>query len=191
MRTRIALVLLLSVVGGTSARAQSPSAPAFKHENTAENLKALMETMFRRVHVQKRPTEAVAMLRSLVPDEARLKAAFRTDAPAATIRQVLEFHQSMQGALNGAFSATRPEQTVTKVSAAATEQIAAFREGSVPARNFPGGAKGVAERFLRPGLTFYEVEFLEPGDDLGVQFHLFYWDGKGWSMLGPLWHVLK
>jgi hypothetical protein len=44
---------------------------------------------------------------------------------------------------------------------------------------------------LRPGLTFYQVEFLEPGKDDGMKYHLFYWDGEQWTMLGPIWRVLK
>jgi hypothetical protein len=44
---------------------------------------------------------------------------------------------------------------------------------------------------LRPGVTFYEVEFLEPGKDAGMKYHLFYWDGKQWSMLGPVWRALE
>ena len=40
-------------------------------------------------------------------------------------------------------------------------------------------------------MTFYEVEFLEPGKDAGMKYHLFYWDGKQWSMLGPVWRTLE
>jgi hypothetical protein len=55
---------------------------------------------------------------------------------------------------------------------------------------FPGGAVKLAGQILRPGMTFYEVEFLEPGKDSGMKYHLFYWDGKQWTMLGPLWRAL-
>jgi hypothetical protein len=40
-------------------------------------------------------------------------------------------------------------------------------------------------------MTFYEVEFLEPGKDLGIKYHLFYWDSRQWTMLGPLWRALQ
>jgi hypothetical protein len=40
-------------------------------------------------------------------------------------------------------------------------------------------------------MTFYEVEFVPPGKDLGMKFHLFYWDGSQWTMLGPVWRVIK
>ena len=66
-----------------------------------------------------------------------------------------------------------------------------YREGSVAYKEFPGGTKRVAELALRPGVTFYEVEYLEPGKSAGMKYHLLYWDGKQWSMLGPVWRVLK
>ncbi len=44
---------------------------------------------------------------------------------------------------------------------------------------------------LRPGVKFYEVEFVAPGSDSGMKFHMFYWDGSAWKMLGPAWRALK
>ncbi|HZL71116.1 MAG TPA: hypothetical protein VFC86_01550, partial [Planctomycetota bacterium] len=61
---------------------------------------------------------------------------------------------------------------------------------SVAFKEFPGGAKKLAETILRPGVTFYEVEFLEPGKDAGMKFHLFFWDGERWAMLGAAWRVV-
>ena len=40
-------------------------------------------------------------------------------------------------------------------------------------------------------MTYYEVEYLEPGKSAGMKYHLLYWDGNQWSMLGPVWRVLK
>jgi len=39
-------------------------------------------------------------------------------------------------------------------------------------------------------MTFYAVEFLEPGKSSGIKYHLVYWDGNQWSMLGPVWNAL-
>jgi hypothetical protein len=44
---------------------------------------------------------------------------------------------------------------------------------------------------LRPGVTFYEVEFLQPGQPRGIKYHLFYWDGRRWAMLGPVWRSAR
>jgi hypothetical protein len=81
----------------------------------------------------------------------------------------------------------RPEQTVVKVHAATTEEIARHEEGTVAFDQFPASARRLAEQILHPKMTFYEVQFLEPGEDRGMKYHLFYWDGKQWSMLGPMW----
>ncbi len=40
--------------------------------------------------------------------------------------------------------------------------------GSIVFKEFPGGAVELAKNLLRPGLTFCEVEFLEPGKDAGT-----------------------
>jgi hypothetical protein len=85
----------------------------------------------------------------------------------------------------------KPEQTVVNVTGATTEEIANYGKGSAAYNEFSGGASGVAEKVLRPGMTFYEVKFLEPGKVAGMKYHLFYWDGGRWTMLGPIWRALK
>jgi hypothetical protein len=40
-------------------------------------------------------------------------------------------------------------------------------------------------------MTFYEIELVEPGNDAGMKYHLFFHDGKNWKMLGPVWRVLR
>jgi hypothetical protein len=77
------------------------------------------------------------------------------------------------------------------VHASTTAELAKYQEGSTAFNHFPGGAQEMARRYLRDGMTFYEVEFFEPGKDKGMKYHLFFWDGKQWSMLGPIWRVVK
>jgi hypothetical protein len=80
---------------------------------------------------------------------------------------------------------------MVKVYGATTEEIAMNARGSVVFAEFPGGAIRMAERILRPGMTFYEAEFLEAGKENGVKYHLFFWDGRQWTMLGPVWRALR
>jgi hypothetical protein len=80
---------------------------------------------------------------------------------------------------------------VVKVHGATTEEIVTYAQGSVVYSEFPGGTRRIAERILRPGMTFYEIEFLEPGKEYGMKYHLLYWDGRQWTMLGPLWRALQ
>ena len=86
--------------------------------------------------------------------------------------------------------AGRPSQTEVQVHGATTEEVAANAPGSVVHAEFPGGAVNAAETLLRPGVTWYEVELLEPGAERGMKFHLFYWGGTQWRMLGPVWRFL-
>ena len=56
---------------------------------------------------------------------------------------------------------------------------------------FPGGARRVAKAILKPQTTYYEVEFVKPGHSAGMKYHLFFWDGSAWCMLGPVWRRMK
>ena len=55
----------------------------------------------------------------------------------------------------------------------------------------PAARKKLAEKLLKPGTTFYEVEVTEPGKDSGTKYHMFFWDGAQWRMMGPAWRVLR
>lgn len=167
------------------------AAQAFKHENKPENLKALFELVHHTVHVKKDNKGATALFAGLIPNEARAKAAFKDKIAPDVQSAILDMHKKLNFKEDGAPKIARPTQTVVKVHGARTEDIIAYREGSVAHKEFPGGTRRVAAEALKPGMTFYEVEYLEPGKDSGMKYHLLYWDGKQWSMLGPAWRVLR
>jgi hypothetical protein len=168
------------------------SAAGFTHQNTPENLKRLMETVFQKLHVDKAPGDGIALFRSLFPDEARLKKALQDGLPAAAVEKILQMHRSMAAMDDAAFAKLmQPAQRVVEVHGATTEELAAYREGSVAYDEFPAAIQQIAKEMLRPGLMFYEVEFLEPGRQQGVKYHLVYWDGQQWSMLGPVWRGVR
>ena len=186
------VVVLISSSVFVTVTGQAPGAEAFRQENTPANLQALLQRAFGHIHVEKSIREGAALYKSLLPDERRLKRALRDDLPPETLRKVLEFHKRFADAPDEEVARfARPEQTVVRVHGASTEEIRKYQEGSVAFAQFPGGARQMAEQVLRPGTTFYEVEFLEPGQELGIKHHLFYWDGQQWSMLGPLWRVVQ
>jgi len=158
-----------------------------------ESLKKMFETIHNLIYVKKDTRSAVALLVSLFPNEERARKAIRDDTPPETLQKIFDYHKqriSLAGEAN-INELARPEQTVVKVHGATTEEIVAYAQGSVAYAEFPGGTRRIAERILRSGMTFYEVEFLEPGKDLGIKYHLFYWDGRQWTMLGPLWRALQ
>ena len=163
----------------------------FKYENKPENLKALFELVHQTVHVKKDNKGATALFAGMIPNEARAKAAFK-DKIAPDVRDaILDMHKKLNFKEDGAPKIARSTQTVVKVHAAKTEEIIAYREGGVAYKEFPGGAKRVAELALKPGMTFYAVEYLEPGKEAGMKYHLIYWDGKQWAMMGPAWRALR
>jgi hypothetical protein len=164
---------------------------SFEQVNKPENLKSLLESLHQTIHVKKDGRQGVAMFLSLIPDGERAKKALREDISPESMRHITTFYREVVVPEEEADKLARPEQTVVKVHAATTEEIASYQKGSVAFNEFPGGAMRLAETVLRPGVTFYEVEFLEPGKDDGMKYHLFYWDGEQWTMLGPIWRVLK
>jgi hypothetical protein len=193
VHTRFLFVWLIAVALGTAVCAgDADDRVSFKQENRPDNLKALFELVHHKIHVERDTKQALALVRSLIPDEARVKPALRDGLAPEMLSQIADQHQKMREMREAEVAKlARPTQKVVQVHAASTEGIARYQEGSVAFREFPGGAKRLAEQVLRPGVTFYEVEFLEPGKDAGMKYHLLYWDGQQWSMLGALWRVLK
>ena len=187
--TKIGTALLCALALGVSVPA---GAAGFKHENKPENLRALFSNIHQAVHGKKDTKQAVELMQSVMPDEARVKKALKDNVPADTLQRILGLHQKLGPVSEReVVRLAKPEQKNVQVHAAKTEDLVQYKQGSVAFKEFPGGAKKVAEAVLRPGMTFYEVEFLEPGKDAGMKYHLFYWDGKQWSMLGPVWRVLE
>lgn len=182
----LTLIVLIAIGWAIPSGVAAP----FKAENKPENLKAFCENLQQTIHVKKDGKVAAEQFRSLQPDEARAKKALKDDAGELAAK-IGAAHEKMTMGEAEVLKLTKPEQTVVQVHAATTEAIAKYEQGTPAADEFPGGAKALAEQFLRPGMTFYEVEFLEPGKDAGMKFHLFYWDGNGWAMLGPMWRLLK
>jgi hypothetical protein len=182
--------VVLSVLMGLACAVNGAD---FKHENKPQNLKALFERIHQEAHIKKDNKQAAALFRSMLPDEARAKKGLKDGIAPDTLRQIHEMHQKLRSSINdeGAARIARAAQKDVQVHGATTEDIIRYRQGSVAYKEFPGGAKRVADQLLRPGVTFYEVEYLEPGKDAGMKYHLIYWDGTQWSMLGPLWRVLK
>jgi hypothetical protein len=190
MSGRVAIVAigLATALGSGSTQERGD----FAQQNTSENLRQLMVTVHGKLHVEKSLAEGAALFRSLVPDEARAKRALRDDAPAATVQRIVQAFAALSKARDAEFlGLMQPQQSVVRVRGATTEEIAAYREASIPFEHFPSASQQLAKELLRPGVTFYEVEFLQPGQPRGIQYHLFYWDGAGWAMLGPAWRSVR
>lgn len=139
-------------------------------------------------------TKVAELTGKLLPDAERIGKGLGAGAGEEGKQKVVAFHARMpkdSQALARLFS-VKPAQTEVAVHGATAEEMAAYEDGSVAFKEFPAAVKGLAAKgAFVAGKTYYEVEFLEPGSDAGMKYHLFYWDGSGWSMMGPLWRLLQ
>lgn len=193
-------IMIVSVAAATALAAcgksesSDPAAAAgFVQKDDPANLTALFGRILAASESGDAKT-AAALTRSLMPDEAALEKALRDDAPAGLVSAINENVKKIpadDAQVAGLIRRGEPGRTEIVAHAATTEELIAYAEGSKAYAEFPGGARKLAEVALRPGVTFYEVEIVEPGEDAGMKYHLFFWDGARWRMLGPAWRGLE
>lgn len=131
---------------------------------------------------------ASALTTNLFPSTDSIRGALRDGAAGSADGIAAMLAGFQDGANMATLFATEPARTQVLVHGATTEEIRTAR--SPAAQEFPGGAVELAGSTLREGMTFYEVECVEPGEDTGMKYHLFFHDGEGWRMLGPAWRAL-
>ncbi len=186
------LIILYLSIAPSGMRAGYGTQAKFKQENHPENLKALLETIHQLIYIKKDSRSAVTHFDSLFPNEARARKALRSDVASETLQKILDMYKGF-----GSMGETNinqlagADQKLVRVHGATTDEIARNARDSVVFAEFPGGAVRIAKDILREGMIFYEAEFLEPGKENGVKYHLFYWDGMQWTMLGPVWRALR
>jgi hypothetical protein len=130
-----------------------------------------------------------AIVESLIPAVEPLRRVLADNAPADFIEQVVsQMKEIPSDDVKAACLLSPAGRSEILVHAATTEEIAA-RSTAIVTSEFPRGAQKLAP-LLRAGVTFYEVETVEPGADKGTKFHMFFWDGARWRMLGPAWRYL-
>lgn len=161
----------------------------FDHKNNPENLKQLWEQVVASMKAGD-SKKAVALISALIPDEGSVGKALKDDVDPEVVKGLLAQYETMKSRMKPEDAARgfKPERSKVWVHAATTEEIARGQQAAV---EFPGGAKEAAGSILRPGVTFYEVELTEPEKDIGTKFHLMYWDGDQWRMLGPVWRAAR
>lgn len=201
----LAILMLTVAVGcsgrdatqGTDGKAAATQEPAsggpVKQENTPASLKALIQQLHQ-AQQKANHQQAAELTRALLPDEARLKLALRDEAPADAIQAILGLNKQYLAAPEAGQATilmARTEQTEVQVHGATTEELSQYADGSTAAAQFPKMARTAAQKLLRPGATFYMVECRQPGTKLATRFEMFYWDGKQWTWLGPVWSILR
>lgn len=187
-RATLAALFLVGLTAGCQ-RETDKTAGMYVQKEEAANLAGLIDAIAKAAEAGD-AAKAGALTRSLVPDEAAYRKAFKPDVPPAVLGKLVDAMKQVpadNAQLAALIHRGDPTQTQVLVHGATPEEIQA---GSTPAAGeFPGGVKDHAG-LLRPGLRFYEAEFVAPGETLGMKYHLFFWDGSRWRMLGPIWRIL-
>jgi hypothetical protein len=194
MRQPLSLILVgVFLVLGVACGKGGGGVPAVAAGQTdgPDGLKAVFQALAQ-AHAAGDVKKAKELTLSLMPDDAALKKALRDDAPADVVARIRDTFSKIPTSDEAVAKLLVPGEGRTEIKphGATTEEIAAYESGGVAHAEFPGGARRLAESILRPGVTFYEVEVTEPGKDSGTKYHLFFWDGSRWRMLGPAWRAL-
>ena len=137
--------------------------------------------------------KVLELTKALLPTDAEvrsvLKAGPETDAFVTAYRA-----ERLRGDANEAakeiLKPNDPAQTVVQVHSATTEEIVAYAEGSVAAKEFPGGMKVFAAKVAGPGRIWHVIEYLEPGKDAGMKFSVLTVVGRRVLFLLKPWRAL-
>jgi hypothetical protein len=187
---RLGFLAVAVVISVGCQKASDGTESLYPYKDDPENLAGLVETIARSAETGD-AKKAGALTRALIPDEGAYRKALAEDVPPAVLAALVGNLKTLprdDAQLATLIKRGDATQTRVNVHGATREEIEA---GSTPAAGeFPGGVKENA-RLLRPGLRFYEAEFVAPGEDFGMKYHLFFWDGKRWRMLGPIWRSLE
>lgn len=171
--------------GAANPLAAGPQEPA-----TAEGLKALMTSLMVAQRTKDRATQ-VKISQGLMPTFEQAKLALDEGCDPRVLKKLeasLAKRPPDDDPRWEKLFRYYPKRTEVKLHPATVAQIA---NKAPEAREFPGGAVQAANmKVLRDRVTFYEVEFTEPGKDMGVKYHLVFHDGSRWRMLGKIWRAL-
>lgn len=178
-------------VEGTPVKGEAPKVDAgWDGKNEPDNLTALLRAI--RASADTDPARAAALTRGLLVDAESVKVAVANEELAKNIvGQVAQVPRD-DAQVAHLLDPKKAEYTETRAHAATTEEIVANDPTTVAYKEFPGGVRKLAEKgYLQKGVTFYEVEWTAPGEDAGMKYHLFFWDGARWRMLGPAWRGVE
>ena len=175
---------------GAGAKTAAPAAVAMK--DGKDGLKAYFEASHAAC-TSKDFKKGRDLTMAIIPAKEHLKKIFKDDVPADQLDKLVDQYKEMPPTDEAAACVFYPGQgrTEIRVHPSTVEDLIAYKEGTPAFDEFPGGAQKVAEKYLKGGTTFYEVEVTEPGKDAGTKYHMFFWDGAGWRMLGPAWRAFK
>jgi hypothetical protein len=162
MRSRPSFLLGVVLVLSAACQKSGGGDSLYAQTDSPENLKGLLETIVASAGAGDHK-KAAALTRGLIPDQAALGKALRDDAPPELAEGLLAMGKNLP---------------------ADDAVVAGLIKPGEPART----------QVNVHGATTEEIaayEGVEPGKDSGMKYHLFFFDGARWRMLGPAWRGLK
>lgn len=182
---------LVAFVACDKGKGGSGGGAGIAEKDGADGLKAVF-TASQTACTKKDFKAGKSIVMSLLPQKDQLKKIFKDDVADAKLDEITaQYKEVPPDDEKVACLFSPPNRTDIKVHTSSVEDLVAYKEGTPAFEEFPGGAKRLAETVLKPGQTFYEVEVTEPGKDSGTKFHMFFWDGAHWRMLGPAWRAFN
>lgn len=170
---------------------KEPKKPAtgpkgFEYQNDADNL-VLVFKKLREAVLAKDWATAAGFARDLRPTLERARKAFRDDLSKEDLDKVKAFYETMP-------KDKGDESVARQFNSSEGQDHIIFHKASTEVLKkghpeFAGGARSVAEKYLKPGMDFYVVRYVVKGESIGTAYHFVFWDGEKWCMLGPLWRA--
>jgi hypothetical protein len=157
---------------------------SYNREEKAEDLKRLFQRLHGALWLGDVKT-STALMAGLRPDQQRLWKALREGVTAEMVAECAAFQKNMATPMELQQLYVNSIPSDIRVYAATTEELQGSVEGS-KTHEFPAELRELAKRFLRPGMKFYEVEVGFEKGKKGWKTPLLFWDGKQWTMLGPI-----
>ncbi len=196
-----ALVAALALAGcggdeskGGGAPAAGPGASAAaKLPDSSAGLESLVAT-WKAAHQAGDQAALMKLAADVIPTTADLKAVLKEGAATDDFlgkfaAKDLKADDPMIGSLAGGLFKPEKGQTEVKVHAATTEDLVAYAKGTPAFEEFPGGMQRFAA-LVKPKVTWYVVELLEPGKDLGMKFTAFVHAGGRFVFVAKPWRAV-
>lgn len=184
--------LLVACHAVRAPRPQAASAAAAAATPAPSTLAELVAA-FQAAHAAGDVAAATALAKATVPTAAELATTVRTGAAAEAFLAAYPIDEMPESAVETLgqelFRPGDPVNTVTQTHAATTEEIVAYREGSVAFAEFPGGMRRFAA-LAAPGRTWYVVELVPPGSSTGMKYTCFTRVGGRWIFLPKPWRAI-
>lgn len=197
------LCLALVACGGESDASKKPSAPAAgggapaaaptAPAPTPEAVLEAVSKAFAEARAANDAPKLLEMTKAMMPTTEEMRKVLRAGPETDAFLEQYRAERIRGDANEAAREILKPKeaaQTVVKVHSATTEELAAYKEGSVAYAEFPGGMRRFAEKVAAPGRVWHTIEYLEPGKDAGMKFTTFtVVDGRLFFVVKP-WRAI-